>query len=63
MLLVEIIKLIGVYSDPQRDPRGHIVSVCYLATGSGRLKSGSDASSPNFLSLSRFLNWLLTTIK
>ena len=22
-LLVEIVKLVGVYSDPQRDPRGH----------------------------------------
>ena len=38
-LSVEIIKLVGVYSDPQRDPRGHTVSVCYLAKGSGKLKS------------------------
>src|SRR5665647_3669905 len=29
-LSVGIIKLVGVYSDPQRDPRGHTVSVCYL---------------------------------
>jgi len=40
---VEIIKLLGVYSDPSRDPRGHTVSVCFLAVGSGNLKAGSDA--------------------
>lgn len=39
-----LVKLVGVYSDPDRDPRGHVVSVCYLADGSGELKSGSDAS-------------------
>ena len=50
-LLVEIVKLVGVYSDPQRDPRGHLVSVCYLAKGSGSLKSGSDASSAELFDL------------
>lgn len=40
---VEMIKLIGVYSDPARDPRGHTVSVCFLGVGSGKLKAGSDA--------------------
>ncbi|AKB80494.1 ADP-ribose pyrophosphatase [Methanosarcina horonobensis HB-1 = JCM 15518] len=44
-LSVEIIKLIGVYSDPERDPRRHTVSVCYLAKGEGYLKSGSDADA------------------
>ncbi|MDA2918416.1 NUDIX hydrolase [Desulfobacterota bacterium AH_259_B03_O07] len=29
-LIVEIEKLIGVYSDPDRDPRGHFVTVCFL---------------------------------
>lgn len=40
---IEIIKLLGVYSDPLRDPRGHTVSICYLAKGRGKLKAGSDA--------------------
>lgn len=40
---IELVKLLGVYSDPLRDPRGHTVSVCYLATGSGTLKADSDA--------------------
>ncbi len=42
-LNIELIKLLGVYSDPSRDPRGHTVSVCYLALGRGNLKAGSDA--------------------
>lgn len=43
-LEVQIKGLIGVYSDPSRDPRGHFVSVAYLCipTG-GRLKAGDDA--------------------
>lgn len=39
-----LVGLVGVYSDPDRDPRGHVVSICYLADGSGELRSGSDAS-------------------
>ncbi|OYT33688.1 DNA mismatch repair protein MutT [Archaeoglobales archaeon ex4484_92] len=37
-------KIVGVYSDPKRDPRGHFVSICYIAkpTG-GELRAGSDA--------------------
>jgi 8-oxo-dGTP diphosphatase len=40
---VRLLKLLGVYSDPSRDPRGHTVSVCFLAEGSGNLQAGSDA--------------------
>lgn len=37
-------KLVGVYSDPKRDPRGHIVSVCLSAErAGGRLRASSDA--------------------
>ena len=42
-LSIEIIKLLGVYSDPSRDPREHIVSVCYLTKGIGNPKADSDA--------------------
>jgi 8-oxo-dGTP diphosphatase len=48
---IVIIKLIGVYSDPNRDPRGHTVSVCYLAKGSGNLKAGSDAKETGLFGL------------
>ena len=42
-LSIKIIKLLGVYSAPLRDPRGHTVSVCYLASGEGEPKADSDA--------------------
>jgi len=40
-----LLKLVGVYSNPDRDPRGHVVSICYLAWGRGELVAGSDARS------------------
>ncbi len=42
---IDLLGLVGVYSDPARDPRGHVVSVAFLARGRGRLQSGSDARS------------------
>lgn len=48
-LEVSLMGLVGVYSEPQRDPRGHNVSVAYLAQdvehASGSLEAGTDASS------------------
>ncbi|MDO9097342.1 MAG: NUDIX hydrolase [Candidatus Methanoperedens sp.] len=49
---IELIKLLGVYSDPSRDPRGHTVTVCYLAKGRGKLKAGSDAKDIGLFNLS-----------
>ncbi len=46
-LRVEIIKLVGVYSDPERDPRGHTISIAYLCKRDNQgdaLKGGSDAN-------------------
>lgn len=43
-LKTEIKGLIGVYSDPKRDPRGHTVSVVFeMNVIGGKMKSGSDA--------------------
>ena len=42
---INLLGLVGVYSDPARDPRGHVGSVAFLARASGRLQSGSDARS------------------
>ena len=43
-LRVRLTKLVGVYSDPNRDPRGHVISIAYLAEEvGGELKAGSDA--------------------
>lgn len=44
-LKVKLKRLIGIYSDPDRDPRGHVVSICYLAEPiGGRLRAASDAN-------------------
>jgi len=40
---VRILRMVGVYSDPNRDPRGHTVSVAFLCLGEGELKAGDDA--------------------
>lgn len=37
--------LLGVYSDPGRDPRGHTVSIVYVATAHGVPKAGDDAGA------------------
>ncbi len=43
---VEIIKLLGVYSEPGRDPRGHVISAAYvLKRVGGELRSGDDAKA------------------
>ena len=51
-LKTKIKDLVGVYSDPGRDPRGHTVSVVYLLEmQGGGLKSGDDASDVMFFDL------------
>ncbi len=47
---VELIKLIGVYSDPKRDPRGHTVTTAFLAKGKGVLRGGDDAGEAKVFS-------------
>ncbi|HRZ19132.1 MAG TPA: NUDIX hydrolase [Methanofastidiosum sp.] len=37
------LSLLGVYSEPNRDPRGHTVSVVFYGKGSGIPKAGDDA--------------------
>lgn len=51
-LKTRVDKVVGVYSDPGRDPRGHIVSVVFLLdVVSGVLKGGDDASEARFFKL------------
>jgi 8-oxo-dGTP diphosphatase len=41
---IEIQGFLGVYSDPKRDPRGHMITVCFLASKThGELKANTDA--------------------
>jgi 8-oxo-dGTP diphosphatase len=49
-LKVEVVRLVGVYSDPDRDPRGHNVSCAYLArVREGEPSAASDAAEVSFL--------------
>ena len=52
-LEIELCGLVGIYSAPGRDPRGHIVSIAYTAKGIGNLKSGSDARSAKIFPVDR----------
>ncbi len=40
----KIEKLSGIYSDPDKDPRGHYVNLVYVGEGAGELKAGDDAA-------------------
>ncbi len=49
---VEIIRLVGVYSDPARDPRGHVISIAFLAKEiGGVLIANDDAKAVNVFKL------------
>ncbi len=42
-------KLLGVYSDPNRDPRGHTITVVYAVTPvGGRLLAADDAAEVRY---------------
>ncbi len=44
-LRTRVLDLVGVYSDPSRDPRGHCISAVYhCAVTGGSMKSGDDAA-------------------
>jgi 8-oxo-dGTP diphosphatase len=42
-LSVQLQALLGCYSDPGRDPRGHTVSAVYVATARGTPRAADDA--------------------
>lgn len=44
------LQLVGVYSDPARDPRGHTVAVVFLArVRSARAAAGDDAAAADWI--------------
>lgn len=43
-LAIELHGLLGVYSTPGRDPRGHTVATVFLASAEGTPKAGDDAA-------------------
>ena len=50
-LEVEPISLVGIYSDPNRDPRGVIVATYLCKIIRGELKAGDDAADISWFSL------------
>jgi 8-oxo-dGTP diphosphatase len=50
-LAVGELQLVGVYSDPSRDPRGHTVSIAYttLLPWAPRPQAGSDAEEAEWI--------------
>jgi 8-oxo-dGTP diphosphatase len=57
-LEVHDLRLLGVYSNPDRDPRGHTVSIAYFTRLAASVvpRSGSDAASAEWVSDWRHLN-------
>jgi 8-oxo-dGTP diphosphatase len=42
-LEIALVALLGVYSDPRRDPRGHTATVVYVAQARGAPRAADDA--------------------
>jgi len=50
-LELEDLRQFRVYSDPARDPRGHMVSVVFAARGLGKPEAGDDADRYRLIDL------------
>ena len=53
-LNVTLTTLLGCYSDPRRDARGHTVSIVYLATATGLPRALDDAKNVALFSPGKF---------
>jgi 8-oxo-dGTP diphosphatase len=55
-----LISILGVYSDPKRDPRGHVVSTVFVAEYlSGTAKGSDDASDAAWYDIEKIANYKL----
>lgn len=52
-LKVKLVRLLGVYSDPSRDPRGHTVSVVFVGEARGQPRAADDARAVEIHSADR----------
>jgi 8-oxo-dGTP diphosphatase len=54
-LLVELVDILGVYSDPTRDPRGHIMSTVFIgkisSNNKDEAKAGDDAGALKWIGI------------
>ena len=48
---IRLIALLGIYSDPSRDSRGHTVTAVYVAEASGMPIAADDAKNCHFFNL------------
>jgi ADP-ribose pyrophosphatase YjhB (NUDIX family) len=48
---VRLISQLGAYSDPERDPRHHTISVVFIAEADGTLKAADDALNAKIFTL------------
>ena len=54
-LTVRIKRFHNVYSNPDRDPRGHVISLCFVVEGIGKPRGGDDAMDARFFSMEEAL--------
>jgi ADP-ribose pyrophosphatase YjhB (NUDIX family) len=50
-LEVTLSDLLGVYSDPERDPRQHTISTVFVGRAEGRPRGGDDAAAARVFAL------------
>ncbi len=50
---VELTALLGIYSNPARDPRGHTVTAVYVAQSTGTPEAADDAKTLDLFTLDR----------
>jgi len=56
-LITKIKEIVGIYSDPNRDPRGHIVTIVFLLEIiTGKLNAEDDADSVKYFNLNKLPN-------
>ena len=48
---VQITQLLGIYSDPNRDPRFHTASAVFIAKAEGQPRGGDDAKDAKLYAL------------
>jgi 8-oxo-dGTP diphosphatase len=57
LVKVEPIDILGVYSDPNRDPRGHIMSITFVGkTNSGEPKAGDGVAELKWFEINDLKN-------
>lgn len=54
---VDLITMFNVYSEPERDPRGHVISIVYILKSDGVPVAKDDAKAIKIIDLNNFENF------